>query len=88
MERSLQILRPFGRFLELGKRDFYAGSRLGLRPFRQNISFYGIDADQLHIGCSSPAALFREMVSRSARDIYDLSPIGASTTRKWCKPSG
>ncbi|HVI29424.1 SDR family NAD(P)-dependent oxidoreductase [Hansschlegelia sp.] len=49
MERSLSVLRPFGRFLELGKRDYYANSRLGLRPFRRNISYFGIDADQLLI---------------------------------------
>ncbi|WP_366554983.1 SDR family NAD(P)-dependent oxidoreductase [Aquibaculum sediminis] len=63
MERSLQILRPFGRFLELGKRDFYGGSRLGLRPFRQNISYFGIDADQLLTRRPQLAGrLFREMV--------------------------
>lgn len=63
MERSLQVVRPFGRFLELGKRDFYAGSRLGLRPFRQNISFFGIDADQLLTRRPQLAGrLFREMV--------------------------
>lgn len=45
--RNLSILRPFGRFLELGKRDFYADSAMGLRPFRNNISYFGIDADQL-----------------------------------------
>lgn len=49
MERSFQTLKPFGRFLELGKRDYYANSRLGLRPFRRNISYFGIDADQLFI---------------------------------------
>ena len=47
MERSLGVLRPFGRFLELGKRDFYGNTPIGLRPFRQNISYFGIDADQL-----------------------------------------
>lgn len=47
MQRSLELLRPFGRFLELGKRDFYFGSRVGLRSFRQNISYFAIDADQL-----------------------------------------
>lgn len=45
--RNLRILQPFGRFLELGKRDFYENSRIGLRPFRNNITYYGIDADQL-----------------------------------------
>ena len=45
--KNLQILRPFGRFLEIGKRDFYANSRIGLRPFRNNLSYFGIDADTL-----------------------------------------
>jgi NAD(P)-dependent dehydrogenase (short-subunit alcohol dehydrogenase family)/acyl carrier protein len=47
MERSLGVLKPFGRFLELGKRDFYENTPVGLRPFRHNISYFGIDADQL-----------------------------------------
>ena len=47
--KNLQILRPFGRMLEIGKRDFYANSRIGLRPFRQNLSYFGIDADTLLI---------------------------------------
>ncbi|MEM9047278.1 MAG: SDR family NAD(P)-dependent oxidoreductase [Pseudomonadota bacterium] len=47
MERSLSCLKPFGRFVELGKRDFYANTRLGLRPFRRNLSYFGVDADQL-----------------------------------------
>jgi acyl transferase domain-containing protein/NADPH:quinone reductase-like Zn-dependent oxidoreductase/SAM-dependent methyltransferase/acyl carrier protein len=45
--RNLEILRPFGRFIELGKRDFYANNRIGLRPFRNNISFFGVDIDQM-----------------------------------------
>lgn len=47
INRNLDILKPFGRFLELGKRDFYENTRIGLRPFRLNISYFGIDADQL-----------------------------------------
>ena len=47
MERSIDLMRPFGRFLELGKRDFYANTKVGLRPFRRNVSYFGIDADQL-----------------------------------------
>lgn len=47
MVRGIDTLRPFGRFLELGKRDFYENSQIGLRPFRNNISYFGIDADQL-----------------------------------------
>ncbi len=47
MERSLTCLKPFGRFVELGKRDFFANSRIGLRPFRKNLSYFGVDVDQL-----------------------------------------
>jgi NADPH:quinone reductase-like Zn-dependent oxidoreductase/acyl carrier protein len=47
ISRNLKVLRPFGRFLELGKRDYYENTRIGLRPFRNNIAYFGIDADQL-----------------------------------------
>jgi NADPH:quinone reductase-like Zn-dependent oxidoreductase/malonyl CoA-acyl carrier protein transacylase/NADP-dependent 3-hydroxy acid dehydrogenase YdfG/acyl carrier protein len=47
IRQNLALLRPFGRFLELGKRDFYADSPMGLRPFRNNLSYFGVDADQL-----------------------------------------
>ena len=47
IERNLRALRPFGRFVELGKRDFYEDTPIGLRPFRNNISYFGFDADQL-----------------------------------------
>lgn len=47
IQRGLALLKPFGRFLEIGKRDLYANSRIGLRPFRQNLSYFGIDADTL-----------------------------------------
>ena len=64
INRNLSILRPFGRFLELGKRDFYENSRIGLRPFRNNITYFGIDADQLLIERIDLAKrLFKELMS-------------------------
>jgi len=47
VNQNLRVLKPFGRFLELGKRDYYENTKIGLRPFRNNISYFGIDADQL-----------------------------------------
>lgn len=47
INRNLRVLKPFGRFIELGKRDFYENTRIGLRPFRNNISYFGVDADQV-----------------------------------------
>ena len=62
--KNFDVLKPFGRFLELGKRDFYENAKIGLRPFRNNITYYGIDADQLLVERSDLAGrLFREMMT-------------------------
>lgn len=47
MRGSMKCLRPRGRFIELGKRDYVANSMVGLRPFRRNLSYFGVDVDQL-----------------------------------------
>ncbi|WP_422315661.1 SDR family NAD(P)-dependent oxidoreductase [Roseiarcus sp.] len=47
MESSIGLLRPFGRFVELGKRDYLANTPVGLRPFRRNLSYFGVDLDQI-----------------------------------------
>jgi NADPH:quinone reductase-like Zn-dependent oxidoreductase/NAD(P)-dependent dehydrogenase (short-subunit alcohol dehydrogenase family)/acyl carrier protein len=47
MERSLSLLAPFGRFVELGKRDFVEDRRAPLRPLRRNVSYFAVDADAL-----------------------------------------
>ena len=47
IHKGLSILRPYGRFVELGKRDFYGNSKLGLQPFCNNIQFFGVDLDRL-----------------------------------------
>jgi amino acid adenylation domain-containing protein len=45
--RGLDCLAEYGRFLEIGKRDIYANTHLGLRPFRKNLSFFAIDLDRM-----------------------------------------
>lgn len=47
MERGLATLCPFGRFIELGKRDYVSNTHVGLRPFRRNLSYFGVDLDNL-----------------------------------------
>ncbi|MAM56301.1 MAG: polyketide synthase [Salinicola sp.] len=47
INQNLRVLKPFGRFVELGKRDFYENTKVGLRPFRNNLSYFGVDSDQL-----------------------------------------
>jgi phthiocerol/phenolphthiocerol synthesis type-I polyketide synthase C len=78
INRNLRLLKPFGRFLELGKRDFYENTRIGLRPFRNNISYFGIDADQLLV--AQPAVskqLFQEVMALFTRGVLHPLPYVA-----------
>jgi len=47
IEKGLSVLAPGGRFLEIGKRDIYANTAIGLRPFRNNLSMFAIDMGQV-----------------------------------------
>jgi acyl transferase domain-containing protein/acyl carrier protein len=40
---GLDLLAYGGRFVEIGKRDIYGDTRLGLFPFRRNLTFYAVD---------------------------------------------
>ena len=71
IRRNLRVIRPFGRFIELGKRDFYADTAVGLRPFRNNISYFGVDADQL-------MALRPQLASALFADVMRLFTDGAA----------
>jgi len=69
MIRSMDCLKPFGRFIELGKRDFYANTHVGLRPLRRNLTYYGVDVDQL-IGAQ------KELTTRLFGEIMQLFAEG------------
>lgn len=68
LEQTLACLAPFGRFVELGKRDFLTNSALGMRVLRNNISFFGVDADQLLIHRREVATRTMRRVMRGFED--------------------
>jgi NADPH:quinone reductase-like Zn-dependent oxidoreductase/acyl carrier protein len=43
IDKSLSILRSYGRFIEIGKVDIYQNRRIGMRPLRKNISMFAVD---------------------------------------------
>jgi NADPH:quinone reductase-like Zn-dependent oxidoreductase/acyl carrier protein len=45
--KSLSVMRSWGRFLEIGKRDIYQNKEIGLKSFCRNQSFHAIDLDLL-----------------------------------------
>jgi phthiocerol/phenolphthiocerol synthesis type-I polyketide synthase C len=74
MERSFGLLEPFGRFVELGKRDYLANTPIGLRPFRRNLSYFGVDIDQLLSSRPEVAhRLFADVLALFASG--DLTPL-------------
>jgi NADPH:quinone reductase-like Zn-dependent oxidoreductase/acyl carrier protein len=76
IRQSLAALAPYGRFLEIGKRDIYQNSPLGLEPFKKNLSFFAIDLAR--IVEERPAlvmTLLREVMAYVAAG--DLQPLPA-----------
>jgi len=66
---GLKLLALGGRFVELGKRDIYGDTRVGLFPSRQNLAFYGVDVGLLSV--SHPAQA-RELLNT----VYRLTAEG------------
>lgn len=67
--RSLSVLAPYGRFLEIGRKDIYQNSPIGLQPFQRNLSFMAVDLDKM----------FRERpdyMGRLFREVMDLLDAG------------
>jgi NADPH:quinone reductase-like Zn-dependent oxidoreductase/acyl carrier protein/NADP-dependent 3-hydroxy acid dehydrogenase YdfG len=75
MERSIACLRPFGRFVELGKRDYVTNTHIGLRPFRRNLTYYGVDVDQVIGGRKALGLkLFAKMMKEFDKGTYTPLP--------------
>jgi polyketide synthase 5 len=67
---GLELLAFGGRFVEIGKRDIYGDSRLGLFPFRRNLSFYAVDLALMSV--SHPGRI-RELL----KTVYRLTADGS-----------
>ena len=59
ISKSLSVLAPYGRFLEIGQRDILNNSKLDLRPFEKNLTFSAIHPN---IERFSHSSLTREIV--------------------------
>ncbi len=47
MLATLDLIKPFGRFVEIGKRDFEANNRLNMRALENNVSYFAVDLTYL-----------------------------------------
>jgi len=69
--RSLSVLAPHGRFLEIGKRDIYANTALGMRHFERGLSFIAVNLDWSRGGFGT---VWRRVVRRFADRSFEPLP--------------
>ncbi|MEU7168141.1 SDR family NAD(P)-dependent oxidoreductase [Streptomyces morookaense] len=74
MSRGLEVLRPGGRFVEIGKRDLYDDGALPLRPFLNNVGFSAADLAGLVRARPEAAAACFGTVAEHVRD-GDYRPL-------------
>ncbi|MFF2809706.1 SDR family NAD(P)-dependent oxidoreductase [Streptomyces sp. NPDC058000] len=72
--RSLELLRPGGRFIELGKRDIYENKPLSLAPFRNSLAFFGVDLLALMHRPDDALAVIEEVGERVRSGTYRPLP--------------
>jgi polyketide synthase 5 len=66
---GIKLLALGGRFVEIGKRDIYGDTKLGLFPFRRNLAFWGVDLGLMSV--SHP-----QQVSEILSTVYRLTDEG------------
>jgi acyl transferase domain-containing protein len=75
MVKSLDLMAPYGRFLELGKRDLYENRRVGLWPFRKGVSYVPVDlAGLVRARPAEFNGLWREVMQDISEGIWKPLP--------------
>ncbi|QIS23391.1 type I polyketide synthase [Nocardia terpenica] len=76
ISRGLGLLRPFGRFVEIGKRDIYQRRALDLWQLRQNISHSTVDlAAMAHQRPDRVGAILRAVMDRITDGDFRPLPV-------------
>ncbi len=70
IDKSLSVLAPRGRFLEIGKADIYRNGDLSLQHFSRNLSFFAIQIDLL---CDIDRLVLRETLQRAMDGVEEGS---------------
>jgi polyketide synthase 5 len=70
---GIELLSLGGRFVEIGKRDIYGDTRLGLFPFRRSLTFSAVDLGLMSV---ARPALIRKLLTT----VYQLTADGTLPT--------
>lgn len=74
--RSMRLLAPGGRFVEIGKRDIYDNSHIGLEFFKDNRAFLAVDLERtIRERPEEIAELFTDVVQGFDRGEFTALPV-------------
>jgi NADPH:quinone reductase-like Zn-dependent oxidoreductase len=74
IDKNLSILRPFGRYIEIGLIDIYRNRKLGMRPLRENISLFAVDLSRIFDQRADlPRSLLKQVLGSFAS--HELHPL-------------
>ncbi|MEW1601105.1 SDR family NAD(P)-dependent oxidoreductase [Streptomyces sp. NPDC093808] len=79
--RSLELLKPGGHFVELGKRDLHANERLLLGPFRRALTFSAVDLNEMVLENPEQARHHVDLLAEGVT-AGDLRPVP-----HWARPA-
>jgi len=72
---GLESLAPYGRFVEIGKRDIWENSRIALRPFAKNLSLFAVDLSQMvEDRRAMIGSMFAEVIELFRTGVFAPSP--------------
>ena len=81
---SWECVAPFGRFIEVGKKDILAYENLPMHPFAKNVTFTCVDLDHLvHENRKLAGTLLHEVMELYHQGkIFDPTPLHIFTTSR------
>ncbi|KAI8632693.1 polyketide synthase [Xylariaceae sp. FL1651] len=79
LQTSFDCLAPFGRFIDIGKKDFELNSRLGMRTFLRNVTFVSVDLTSWEKDRGEDVSRVMHAIARLFDDKL-VEPVGPITT--------
>ena len=92
---GLSLLRPFGRFVEIGRRDIHENAALHLKPFANDLSFHAVDLTTLLAARPArarppdrgrPARPGGRLAAAGSRSRPSPSPGRGTPSARWPRP--
>jgi acyl transferase domain-containing protein/acyl carrier protein len=81
--KSLELLAPYGYFIEIGKKDIIANNGLPMGAFNRNVVFAGVDIDRMLVG--KPAEVQRiqnDIINKFSDKTFHPAPVHVYSANK------